>query len=98
MLWQEVLAVLQHEFSDLSNINDITRVCVRLLVATILGGILGYEREAVGASAGLRTHMMVSLGAALFVLVPLQTGMAVEDISRVIRNCPRNPWVSSAGT
>lgn len=85
MLWQEVLAVLQHEFSDLSNINDITRVCVRLLVATILGGILGYEREAVGASAGLRTHMMVSLGAALFVLVPLQTGMAVEDISRVIQ-------------
>ncbi|WP_194727172.1 MgtC/SapB family protein [Noviherbaspirillum malthae] len=85
MPWQDIWIVLQQEFSDLSEIGDITRVTVRLLVATALGGILGYEREAVGASAGLRTHMMVSLGAALFVLVPLQTGMPVADVSRVIQ-------------
>ncbi|WP_151637651.1 MgtC/SapB family protein [Noviherbaspirillum aerium] len=85
MPWQDIWVVLQQEFSDLSDTADITRVTLRLLVATVLGGILGYEREAVGASAGLRTHMMVSLGAALFVLVPLQTGMAVEDVSRVIQ-------------
>lgn len=75
----------QHEFSDLGNVEDITRVAVRLMMAVVLGGLLGYERESVGASAGLRTHMLVSLGAALFVLVPLQAGIGLGDISRVLQ-------------
>ena len=73
------------EFSDLGSPEDITRVFVRLLVAVVLGGIMGYERETVGASAGLRTHMLVSLGAALFVLIPLQAGMEIGDVSRVLQ-------------
>lgn len=76
---------IQHEFSDLGNVEDITRIVVRLLVAVVLGGMLGYERESVGASAGLRTHMLVSLGAALFVLIPLQAGMQIGDLSRVLQ-------------
>ena len=76
---------IQHEFSDLGNVEDITRIVVRLLVAVVLGGMLGYERESVGASAGLRTHMLVSLGSALFVLIPLQAGMEVSDLSRVLQ-------------
>ena len=76
---------IQHEFSDLGNVEDITRIVVRLLVAVVLGGMLGYERESVGASAGLRTHMLVSLGSALFVLIPLQAGMEISDISRVLQ-------------
>lgn len=76
---------IQQEFSDLGDASDITRVCVRLLVALALGALLGYERESVGASAGLRTHMLVSLGSALFVLVPLQAGMSLEDLSRVVQ-------------
>lgn len=76
---------VQHEFSDLGNVEDITRVVLRLLVAVVLGGMLGYERESVGASAGLRTHMLVSLGAALFVLIPLQAGMEIGDLSRVLQ-------------
>jgi putative Mg2+ transporter-C (MgtC) family protein len=66
-------------------VSDVTRICTRLLVAVALGGLLGYEREAVGAAAGLRTHMMVAVGSALFVLVPQQAGMPMEDISRVIQ-------------
>jgi putative Mg2+ transporter-C (MgtC) family protein len=73
------------EFSDLGNVEDITRLCVRLLVALILGGMLGYERESVGASAGLRTHMLVSLGSALFVIIPIQAGMQMDDLSRVLQ-------------
>lgn len=73
------------EFSDLGSPEDLTRVFVRLLVAVVLGGIMGYERETVGASAGLRTHMLVSLGAALFVLIPLQAGMEIGDVSRVLQ-------------
>lgn len=76
---------IQQEFSDLGNVEDITRIVVRLLVAVLLGGLLGYERESVGASAGLRTHMLVSLGSALFVLIPLQAGMEVSDLSRVLQ-------------
>lgn len=76
---------IQQEFSDLGNVEDITRIVVRLMVAMILGGMLGYERESVGASAGLRTHMLVSLGSAMFVLIPLQAGMGIEDLSRVLQ-------------
>ena len=85
MWWTESWLTIQREFSDLSNAEDVTTVVVRLLVATVLGGLLGYERETVGASAGLRTHMLVSVGSALFVLIPLQGGMKIEDLSRVLQ-------------
>ncbi|MBI3864825.1 MAG: MgtC/SapB family protein [Planctomycetia bacterium] len=41
-------------------------ILLRLLVAAILGGIVGYERAATGKRAGLRTHMLVAVGSALF--------------------------------
>ena len=85
MWWMESWNTIQQEFSDLGDASDITRVVVRLLVAVLLGAMLGYERESVGASAGLRTHMLVSLGSALFVLIPLQAGMRIEDVSRVLQ-------------
>lgn len=85
-MWTEQSWItIQREFSDLGDASDITRVCLRLLVALALGALLGYERESVGASAGLRTHMLVSLGSALFVLIPLQAGMSLEDLSRVVQ-------------
>jgi len=50
-----------------------------------LGAVLGYEREHEGKAAGMRTHMLVALGAAIFTLVPIETGMNVEDLSRVVQ-------------
>ncbi|MBA2116048.1 MgtC/SapB family protein [Bremerella alba] len=44
---------------------------LRLLLATLCGAALGWERERQAKPAGLRTHMMVSLGAATFVLTGL---------------------------
>ena len=85
MWWEQSWMTIQQEFSDLGNVEDITRIVVRLMVAMVLGGMLGYERESVGASAGLRTHMLVSLGSALFVLIPLQAGMEMGDVSRVLQ-------------
>ena len=41
-------------------------VIVRLLVAAVLGGVIGLEREVSDQSAGLRTHIAVAVGAALF--------------------------------
>ncbi len=83
--WQIVWNTIGQEFSDLSNLSEFTRTFVRLFMAMLLGGILGYERESAGSSAGFRTHMLVALGSALFVLVPLQAGTPLEDMSRVLQ-------------
>ena len=41
----------------------------RLAVATALGAVIGLERELDEKAAGLRTHMLVALGSALFTLI-----------------------------
>jgi len=41
---------------------------LRLILAVVLGGIVGIERELVHKPAGLRTHMLVSLGSCLFTI------------------------------
>jgi len=47
--------------------------------------VLGFEREMAGRDAGLRTHMLVATGSALFVLVPLQAGFSQDNMSRVLQ-------------
>lgn len=42
-------------------------ILLRLVIAAVLGGLIGFERERTGKEAGLRTHMLVSIGAALIV-------------------------------
>ncbi|MES2538430.1 MAG: MgtC/SapB family protein [Pseudomonadota bacterium] len=83
--WMEVWSTIQHEFSDVPDLAELTRICVRLGMAIVLGGILGYERETSGSSAGFRTHMLVALGSALFVLVPLHAGTPLNDMTRVLQ-------------
>ncbi|MDB6002534.1 MAG: methyltransferase [Rhizobacter sp.] len=84
-VWNEVVNAAQQEFTDLPDAGQITRVALRLLMAVVLGGLVGYERESRDSSAGLRTHMLVALGAALFVMVPEQAGMEKADLSRVLQ-------------
>lgn len=73
------------EFSDLNDLGDMTVVVVRLLLAGLLGGILGLEREQRGKPAGVRTHMLVCMGAALFVLIPSNAGISDQEMSRVVQ-------------
>ncbi len=42
---------------------------IRLLLSSLFGGILGYEREVKHKPAGLRTHILVSLGSTLFTIL-----------------------------
>ena len=84
-LFDQIADTLRAEFSDVLDAAQLTRIVVRLMLAALLGGILGYEREQKGKAAGIRTHMLVALGAALFVLVPQQAGMGIADMSRVIQ-------------
>ena len=81
----EIWKTIQSEFSDISNVTQVTTLVLRLVIASILGGLIGYERELKGKSAGLRTHMLVALGSALFILTPQQAGASPEDVSRVLQ-------------
>ena len=83
-MWARVVETLSDELFDIDAAR-VTRIVVRLVIAALLGGLLGYERERHGKSAGVRTHMLVSLGAALFVLVPEQAGAQSTDVARVIQ-------------
>jgi putative Mg2+ transporter-C (MgtC) family protein len=83
--WDTIAATIAAEFSDIPDLEQLTRVIVRLVVAAMLGGLIGLERELAGKAAGLRTHMLVALGSALFVLIPLQAGIEMDDLSRVIQ-------------
>ena len=103
MIWeQETLNVigrtLLHEFSDLSDVEQGTRITLRLVLAVLLGGLLGMEREQQGKEAGVRTHMLVSLGAALFVLVPDIAGAMDDAMSRVIQGVVAGIGFLGAGT
>ena len=48
-----------------------TQMIVRLTVATLLGALIGFERERRGKPAGLRTYTLVTLGSALFTVISL---------------------------
>lgn len=48
--------------------NDLA-IFLRLLVVILLAGVLGWERETLGKSAGLRTHILVGVGSVLFVMI-----------------------------
>lgn len=55
-------------------------IALRLMLTLLLGGLLGLERELRGQAAGLRTHLLVSLGACLFTLVGLSAGESLLGV------------------
>lgn len=83
--WQRIGDTVAAEFADLHDLEDLTRAVLRLAMAAVLSGLVGWERERQDAAAGLRTHMLVGVGAALFVLVPQQAGASLDALSRVIQ-------------
>jgi putative Mg2+ transporter-C (MgtC) family protein len=61
---------------------------LRLSLAMVAGALIGLERQLDRKPAGVRTHMLVSLGAAIFVLTGIQIGtlqIAAESASRIIQ-------------
>jgi putative Mg2+ transporter-C (MgtC) family protein len=71
--------------ADVADGAQLGRAAVRLLVAAALGAALGVERECAGKSAGIRTHILITLGSAFLVLTPILTGMGATEISRVVQ-------------
>jgi putative Mg2+ transporter-C (MgtC) family protein len=95
---QQFWAGLSGDFVDLPDGAQVGQIVGRMLVAAILGGILGYEREQHGKSAGLRTHMLVALAAAFFVMVSQQAGLSNDGVSRVIQGIAAGIGFLGAGT
>ncbi len=61
---------------------------LRLSLAVLLGGLLGYNRERADKPAGLRTHMMVALGAALFTVLSFEASEASGGDDSALRLDP----------
>lgn len=78
LLWQELHA-------GLPDPRQLAVVLIRVIFATVLGAIVGLQREKAGKPAGLRTHMLVSLGTAIVVLACSASPMTPEGLSRVVQ-------------
>lgn len=84
--------------SEVSLPIDWQHVLLRLILAIIVGGLIGLERQFDRKPAGLRTHMLVSLGAAIFVLSGL-SGSPIDsgDHTRVIQGITTGVGFLGAG-
>jgi len=70
---------------------------LRLLLAVALGGIVGWERQMAKKPAGLRTHLLVCIGAALFTLASIY-GFEGGDPARVAAGIVAGIGFLGAGT
>jgi putative Mg2+ transporter-C (MgtC) family protein len=81
MLDSNAFAELTHPIPT----DHLVRIGLRLLIALIIGGLVGIQRELTHKPAGLRTHMLLALGTALFVVVADEVGMSKSDLSRIVQ-------------
>ena len=60
-------------------------IIIKLLLATLLGGLIGFLREIGGKAAGLRTHILVTLGSSLLAIISIYIGLEFEgaDVGRI---------------
>lgn len=78
IFWEELT-------TGLPDLRQLIHVIIRLVSATILGAVIGIQRERAGKPAGLRTHILVMLGTTVFVLSGSLFGMNSDGLSRVIQ-------------
>jgi putative Mg2+ transporter-C (MgtC) family protein len=89
---------LHSEIFRLPEWTQLLRVSARLLIAAFLGGCIGFERQRERKAAGLRTHILVAMGAALFAIAPLEAGMTISDAGRVFQGIATGIGFIGAGT
>jgi len=74
----------RNDVSDLQNLFEselgIDVIVIRLIAATLFGGIIGFEREYLARPAGMRTHILVALAAATFAVVTLELMMHADAL------------------
>ncbi|QNP29747.1 MgtC/SapB family protein [Cylindrospermopsis curvispora] len=82
--------------------NDWLQIGFRLVLALIVGCMIGFNRQQRGRPAGMRTFMLVSMGAALFVMIPLQAEgdssyAATNALSRTVQGVASGVGFLGAG-
>ncbi|HJS23201.1 MAG TPA: MgtC/SapB family protein [Pyrinomonadaceae bacterium] len=93
------MEILWHELTTgMADRGHLAIVLLRTVMAVILGGVVGMQREKVGKPAGLRTHMLVCLGTAVVVLGCSGVGMDMDGLSRVIQGIVTGIGFVGAGT
>jgi putative Mg2+ transporter-C (MgtC) family protein len=78
IIWEE----LTYGFPDA---RQFTHVMIRLVAAALLGAVIGLQRERAGKPAGIKTHILATLGTTVFVLACAGYGMNSDGLSRVIQ-------------
>ncbi|MEI7833397.1 MAG: MgtC/SapB family protein [bacterium] len=71
---------------------------LQLLVATLCGGIIGYQREVVERPAGFRTHVLVCVGSAIYMLVSVAVAGTAWDPGRIAAQVASGIGFLGAGT
>jgi len=72
-----------------------SEIIIQLILAIILGGLIGVEREKSNKPAGIRTHMLVALGACLFTISSINLG---TDTGRIAAGIVTGIGFIGAGT
>ncbi|REJ70081.1 MAG: MgtC/SapB family protein [Planctomycetota bacterium] len=81
------------------DVGQLVDFLIRVAVAVAVGGVVGIERELHGRWAGLRTHMLVSMGAAIFTIAGLGVaGDSSAEVSRVVQGIAAGIGFLGAGT
>jgi putative Mg2+ transporter-C (MgtC) family protein len=78
LIWEELI----HGLSDRRHL---AIVLIRVIAAILIGALIGLQRERARKPAGLRTHMLVSLGTTVVVLACSSSGMDMSGLSRVVQ-------------
>ena len=71
---------------------------IRLVIAAFLGAVIGYERARAKKPAGIRTHLMVCMGAALFTVISIWGFAGNADPSRIAAGVVVGVGFLGAGT
>jgi putative Mg2+ transporter-C (MgtC) family protein len=96
--WQQLVDGLRQDFAGFPGSAEVFRIAIRLVVAAALGALLGYQREHTGKAAGIRTHMLVALGAAVLTAIPSVAGWTSSDASRIMQGLITGIGFLGAGT
>ena len=91
VIWDELT-------SGMPNTGNLIRVLLRLAVASLLGALIGVQRQRAGKPAGLRTHMLVTLGTTVFILSGLSATIGADGVSRVIQGVATGIGFIGAGS
>lgn len=78
IFWEE----LTHGLPDT---RQLIHVLIRLTAAALLGALIGYQRERAGKPAGIKTHILATLGTTIFVIGCANAGFESDALSRVIQ-------------